>query len=129
MKLRNVHLRTRWGHRVEKHGKNNPQNENQGPHITNGKFPHSLLLQRVAFLLTLQSGGRFYSKRVIDVETFVADARRGDRDHFIVRADENLTAFVELEAALGGAGFTTARAPSRSSHVRHIHFSALEDCP
>jgi len=30
---------------------------------------------------------------------FVADARRGGQ-HFIVRADEKLTAFVELEAAI-----------------------------
>jgi hypothetical protein len=31
---------------------------------------------------------------------FVADALRGDGQHFIVRADEKLTAFVELESAI-----------------------------
>jgi len=31
---------------------------------------------------------------------FVADAHRGDGKRFIVRADEKLTAFAELEAAI-----------------------------
>jgi len=31
---------------------------------------------------------------------FVADAHRGDGKRFLVRADEKLTAFVELEAAI-----------------------------
>ena len=31
---------------------------------------------------------------------FVADAHRGDGRRFIVRADEKLTAFVEVEAAI-----------------------------
>jgi len=59
----------------------------------------------------------FYSKRVKDVETFsgftswgcasavdsngrtiwIADAHRDDGKRFVVRADEKLTAFVELE--------------------------------
>ena len=30
---------------------------------------------------------------------FVADAHRGDGKRFVVRADEKLTAFVELESA------------------------------
>ncbi len=33
---------------------------------------------------------------------FVADAHRGDSQRFVVRADEKLTAFVELELQLGG---------------------------
>jgi len=33
---------------------------------------------------------------------FVADAHRGDGKRFVVRADENLTAFVELGAVRGG---------------------------
>jgi hypothetical protein len=33
---------------------------------------------------------------------FVADAHRGDGQRFIVRADEKLTAFTELEAAIRG---------------------------
>jgi hypothetical protein len=35
--------------------------------------------------------------------TFIADARRGDNRRFIVRADERLTAFVELESAICAA--------------------------
>jgi len=31
---------------------------------------------------------------------FIADAHRGDCQRFIVRADEKLTAFVELESAI-----------------------------
>jgi hypothetical protein len=31
---------------------------------------------------------------------FVADAHRGDGKRFVVRADEKLTAFLELEAAV-----------------------------
>jgi hypothetical protein len=30
---------------------------------------------------------------------FVADAHRGDEKRFVVRADERLTAFIELESA------------------------------
>jgi hypothetical protein len=35
---------------------------------------------------------------------FVADAHRGDGRRFIVRADEKLTAFLELESAIGASG-------------------------
>ena len=31
---------------------------------------------------------------------FVADAHRGDGQRFVVRADEKLTAFIELESAI-----------------------------
>jgi hypothetical protein len=31
---------------------------------------------------------------------FAADAHGGDRKHFVVRADEKLTAFMELEGAI-----------------------------
>jgi hypothetical protein len=31
---------------------------------------------------------------------WIADAHRGDRNRFVVRADEKLTAFVELESAI-----------------------------
>jgi hypothetical protein len=34
---------------------------------------------------------------------FVADAHRDDGKRFVVRADEKLTAFVELESAVGAA--------------------------
>jgi hypothetical protein len=33
---------------------------------------------------------------------FVADAHRGDGQRFVVRADEKLRAFVEIEAAIRG---------------------------
>jgi hypothetical protein len=33
---------------------------------------------------------------------FVADAHRDDGKRFVVRTDEKLTAFVELESAIGG---------------------------
>jgi hypothetical protein len=35
---------------------------------------------------------------------FAADAHRGDGKRFVVRADEKLTAFVELEYATRGCG-------------------------
>jgi hypothetical protein len=35
---------------------------------------------------------------------FVADAHRDDGKRFVVRADEKLTAFVELESAIGACG-------------------------
>ena len=41
----------------------------------------------------MDSGGR---------TMFIADAHRGDGQRFIVRADEKLTAFVELESAIRG---------------------------
>jgi hypothetical protein len=34
---------------------------------------------------------------------WIADAHRGDGKRFVVRADEKLTAFVELESASGGS--------------------------
>jgi hypothetical protein len=36
---------------------------------------------------------------------FVADAHRDDNQRFIVRADEKLTAFIELEAACSQRAF------------------------
>jgi hypothetical protein len=36
---------------------------------------------------------------------FVADAHRDENQRFIVRADEKLTAFVELESAIRDARF------------------------
>jgi hypothetical protein len=35
---------------------------------------------------------------------FVADAHRDDRKRFVVRADEKLTAFMELESAIRPCG-------------------------
>jgi hypothetical protein len=36
---------------------------------------------------------------------WIADAHRGDGKRFVVRVDEKLTAFVELESAIRGCGF------------------------
>jgi hypothetical protein len=35
---------------------------------------------------------------------WIADAHRGDGKRFVVRADEKLTAFLELESAIRGCG-------------------------
>jgi len=35
---------------------------------------------------------------------WIADAHRGDRKRFVVRADEKLTAFMELELAIRSCG-------------------------
>jgi hypothetical protein len=37
---------------------------------------------------------------------FVADAHRGDGKRLVVRADEKLTAFIELESAIRGPKFS-----------------------
>jgi hypothetical protein len=34
------------------------------------------------------------------ITTWIADAHRGDGNRFVVRADEKLTAFLELESAI-----------------------------
>jgi hypothetical protein len=41
------------------------------------------------------SGGDFDERTI-----WIADAHRGDGKRFVVRADEKLTAFVELESAI-----------------------------
>jgi hypothetical protein len=38
--------------------------------------------------------------------TWIADARRDDGKRFVVHADEKLTAFIELEAAIRGLRFS-----------------------
>jgi hypothetical protein len=40
---------------------------------------------------------------------WIADAHRGDGKRLIVRADEKLTAFIELEAAIRNSGSAKAR--------------------
>ena len=48
--------------------------------------------------VALQGGTSLYSERVKDVETsFVADAHRDNGKRFVVRSDEILSAFLELE--------------------------------
>jgi hypothetical protein len=46
------------------------------------------------FLSAVDSNGR---------TIWIADAHRGDGQRFVVRADEKLTAFVELESAIRAA--------------------------
>jgi hypothetical protein len=38
---------------------------------------------------------------------WIADAHRDDGKRFIVRVDEKLTAFMELESAIRGCGFSS----------------------
>jgi hypothetical protein len=56
---------------------------------------------------------------------FIADAHRGDGKCFVVRADEKLTAFVELESAIRGQllkgsklRYRGASAPQAALHWR-----------
>ena len=39
-----------------------------------------------------------------DEQIWIADAHRGDGKRYVVRADEKLTAFVELESAVNAGG-------------------------
>jgi hypothetical protein len=48
----------------------------------------------LGYLSAINSNGR---------TIWIADAHRGDRKRFVVRAEEKLTAFVELEAAIRAA--------------------------
>jgi hypothetical protein len=52
-------------------------------------------------------------------KVFLADARRGDGKRFVVRADEKLTAFLELESAVSCIAwlgtFVTSSAPPLNS--------------
>ena len=58
---------------------------------------------RRKLMSTLDSRGR---------TIWIADAHRGDGKRFVVRADEKLTAFLELEAAIRRNEFTIeARGP------------------
>jgi hypothetical protein len=43
-------------------------------------------------------------KNGLTISIWIADARRGDGKRFIVRADERLTAFLELESAIDARG-------------------------
>jgi hypothetical protein len=50
-------------------------------------------------------------------EIFFADAHRGDGKRFVVHADEKLTAFVELESAIGARGPWALRLSSKNSGI------------
>jgi hypothetical protein len=52
---------------------------------------------------------------------WIADAHRGDRKRFVVRADEKLTAFLELESvtrACGGVSLRKSRQPMPMCQAR-----------
>jgi hypothetical protein len=55
---------------------------------------------------------------------FVADAHRDDGKRFIVRADELLTAFLELEAVIGVAA--RCKSPDAASNANHRISERLE---
>jgi hypothetical protein len=48
---------------------------------------------------------------------WIADAHRGDGKRFVVRADEKLTAFVELESAICAASFALLRNLARNHGI------------
>ena len=54
---------------------------------------------------------------------WIADAHRGDRKRFIVRADEKLTAFLELESAILQLRKRQSRCTSISVVCRFSHFA------
>jgi hypothetical protein len=49
--------------------------------------------------LTRQIRADFLRKKI-----WIVDAHRGDRNQFVVNADEKLTAFLELESAIRACG-------------------------
>jgi len=60
--------------------------------------------------LTLQAKPRWNWDCVSAIDSngrtiWIADAHRGDGKRFVVRADEKLTAFLELESAIRARGF------------------------
>jgi hypothetical protein len=50
----------------------------------------------------------------------IGDAHHGDGKRFVVRADEKLTAFVELEAAIRALGCTRNSACSLDCRLRRL---------
>ena len=48
---------------------------------------------------------------------WIADAYRGDGKHYIVRADEKLAAFLELEAAIRAARLVSSSMQGRILHT------------
>src|SRR4030095_3738764 len=58
---------------------------------------------------------------------FVADAHRGDGKRFVVRADEKLTAFVELESVIRTGQRLAASLVMRLSRVL-LHVDGNSDC-
>jgi hypothetical protein len=60
----------------------------------------------------------------------VADAHRGDGQHFVARSDEKLTAFIELESAIQDCRefFLTRRRDFLQTQRRYTDLNLAEDC-
>jgi hypothetical protein len=52
---------------------------------------------------------------------WIANAHRGDRKRFVVHADEKLTAFLELEAAIRAGGAIVLDEQPRFSKLRLVN--------
>jgi hypothetical protein len=59
----------------------------------------------------LELGLRFNDCDATGRTIFVADAHRDDGRRFVVHVDEKLRAFVELESAVQGPGFSLDKSP------------------
>ena len=74
----------------------------------------------LTFLPSKKAGWSYGYVSAVDCEgktIWIVDAHRGDGKRFVVRADEKLTAFVELEAALPAGGL---RVPCRAKPYLEI---------
>jgi hypothetical protein len=57
---------------------------------------------------------------------FIADAHRDDRKRFVVRADEKLTAFMELESVIASTNTRKSpRRPTKDEKAGRILFVGL----
>ena len=54
--------------------------------------------------------GSHFFEAIVELTIWIADAHRDDGKRFVVRADEKLTAFVELESAIWGSSVSRAHA-------------------
>ncbi len=56
---------------------------------------------------------------------WIADAHRGDGKRFIVRADEKLTAFIELESAICACGEVAAAVLQRNATAAIVNVARV----
>jgi hypothetical protein len=57
---------------------------------------------------------RLRLNKLSDSANWIADAHRDDGKRFVVRADEKLTAFLELESAIRAAGVEVSFLPNQA---------------
>jgi hypothetical protein len=57
---------------------------------------------------------------------WISDAHRGDGKRFVVRADEKLTAFLELETAIAGFRLSVAALTKRADGLDPAHKIKLD---